>query len=155
MGRQRAKVGDFLPFVESIRSQQVRLEKLWDRDIRTVPPSGVDDVATEVWNVIASLKVSTSRTAIVAGSKTLHHLLPDLVPPIDRQYTFRFFTGQMAVSQGESAAFAEWFPLFCEIGRRCATAIEDALRRRGFMATSASKVIDNAIMGFQQGSLSE
>lgn len=27
----------------------------------------------------------------MAGSKTLHHLLPDLVPPIDREYTRPFF----------------------------------------------------------------
>jgi hypothetical protein len=27
-----------------------------------------------------------ARTQIVAGSKMLHHFLPDLIPPIDRQY---------------------------------------------------------------------
>jgi hypothetical protein len=49
--------------------------------------------------VIARIKVSTSRTQIVAGSKFLHHVLPDLVPPIDRRYTFRFFTGQRVWSR--------------------------------------------------------
>jgi hypothetical protein len=77
-------------------------------------------------------------------------LLPDLVPPIDRQYTFNFFTGQMQVIDGEETAFAEWFPLLCEIARACTEQIGAALERGGFMATSASKVIDNAIMGFRQ-----
>ena len=31
---------------------------------------------------------------IVAGSKMLNHFLPDLIPPIDRPYTFSFFTGR-------------------------------------------------------------
>jgi len=35
------------------------------------------------------------------------------------------------------------------IGRRRAP-VADALARRGFMATSATKVIDNAIIGFMQ-----
>ena len=30
---------------------------------------------------------------MVAGSKMLHHLLPDLIPPIDRQCTSSFLTG--------------------------------------------------------------
>jgi len=47
--------------------------------------------------------VSTSRTQIVASSKFLHHLLPDLIPPIDRQYTFAFLTGQKTVTSNRAA----------------------------------------------------
>ena len=39
----------------------------------------------------------------------LHHVLPDLIPPIDLQYTFRFFSGQMTVAS-DHAAFLDWFP---------------------------------------------
>ena len=77
-------------------------------------------------------------------------MLPELVPPIDRQYIFRFFTGQKAVNRGDEHAFLEWFPLLCEIGRRCPDEIGAALERGGVMATSQSKVIDNAIIGFMQ-----
>ena len=49
--------------------------------------------AHTAWQIIAAIKVSTSRTQSVAASKMLHHFLPDLIPPIDRQYTFSFFTG--------------------------------------------------------------
>jgi len=38
------------------------------------------------------LKVSISDATIVAHSKALAHILPALIPPIDRQYTIRFFT---------------------------------------------------------------
>lgn len=50
----------------------------------------------------------------------LHHVLPDLVPPIDRQY---------------------------EIVRRATTEIQEAIERGGFMASGAAKIIDNAIIG--------
>jgi hypothetical protein len=99
--------------------------------------------------VIAALKVSTSQTQIVAGSKFLHHVLPDLVPPIDRQYTFRFFTGQKAVPS-DRAAFLDWFPRLAAIGAACRDPIQDAITRGGFMATGQAKVIDNAIMGYMQ-----
>jgi hypothetical protein len=97
----------------------------------------------------ASLAPQLSRTQIVAGSKFLHHFLPDLVPPIDRQYTFNFFTGQKRVPS-DRAAFLDWFPRLADIGGRCREPIRNAIARRGFMATGEAKVIDNAIMGFIQ-----
>lgn len=80
-------------------------------------------MAATAWEVIAHINVSTSRTQIVAGSKMLHHLLPDLIPPIDRQYTFRFFTGQLTVAS-DRAAFLSWFPQLADIGSRCQQPIQ-------------------------------
>lgn len=71
------------------------------------------------------------------------------MPPIDREYTFRFFTGQNLVSNGERESFLTWWPDLCEIGRRCARDIRSAAGRPQVMATSQSKVIDNAIVGFR------
>ncbi len=152
MGKQAAKVGEFDDMVDSFRAAAPAMEGLWPLRITDLPADGVSSAARQVWDVIASLRVSTSETRIVAGSKALHHVLPDLVPPIDRQYTFRFFTGQKAVQGGDERAFIEWFPYFVEIARRCRPSIENVLGRGGFMATSSTKVIDNAIIGFMQSS---
>jgi hypothetical protein len=151
MGKQAAKVGDFDAMVESFRSCETAIASLWDLHISRVSEASVDDVAAKVWSVLGSLRVSTSATRIVAGSKALHHVLPDLVPPIDRQYTFQFFTGQKAVNSGDERAFLAWFPYLAEIGRRARAEIDEALHRGGFMATGPAKVIDNAIIGFMQG----
>ncbi len=151
MGKQAAKVGDFDVMVKSFRSAAPAIEGLWDLHISRVPEREVGDVAAAIWSVLGALRVSTSATRIVAGSKALHHVLPDLVPPIDRQYTFQFFTGQKAVTTGDERAFLEWFPYLAEIGRRAASEIRDVLDRGGFMATGAAKVVDNAIIGFMQG----
>lgn len=151
MGKQAAKVGDFDAMVESFRSCASVIERLWDLHISHVPEGAVDDVAEQIWSVLSALRVSTSATRVVAGSKAFHHVLPDLVPPIDRQYTFQFFTGQKAVTTGDERAFLEWFPYLAEIGRRAAAGIQEAVDRGGFMATGVAKVIDNAIIGFIQG----
>lgn len=126
------------------------LAGLWDLRITAIDGTQATDVATAAWDVIAALRVSTSGTQIVAGSKWLHHLLPDLIPPIDRQYTFSFFTGQKSVAYGDRQAFLTWLPTFADIGRECAKEVHEAIRRGGFMATGEAKVIDNAIMGFMQ-----
>jgi hypothetical protein len=149
MGRQAAKVSDFAPIVAALREARPALEELWPRRITEVSPDEVGEVAQTAWDVISQIKVSTSRTQIVAGSKFLHHMLPDLVPPIDRQYTFTFFTGQRYVTN-DRLAFLDWFPRLAQIGARCREPIRDAICRGGIMATSEAKVIDNAIMGFSR-----
>jgi len=149
MGPQAAKVGDFAQIITALRQTTPELQQLWPLHITTLSEHESREAATIAWNVIAHIKVSTSRTQIVAGSKFLHHILPDLVPPIDRQYTFMFFTGQKNVPD-DRAAFLDWFPRLADIGGRCREPIRDAIVRGGFMATGEAKVIDNAIMGFMQ-----
>lgn len=151
MGKQAAKVVDFDEMAASFRAATEPIQHLWTRRITAIGPDEAQVVAADVWSIIASLRVSRSKTRIVAGSKALHHVLPDLVPPIDRQYTFRFFTGQKSVPNGDQHAFLEWFPYLCEIGTRCRAEIDATVRRGGFLATGPAKVIDNAIIGFMQG----
>lgn len=150
MGQQAAKVGPLEPVVDALVEHADALGELWQLRITDVDADQMADVAERAWDIIAAMRVSTSGTQIVAGSKWLHHLLPDLIPPIDRQYTFSFFTGQKSVAHGDRLAFLTWLPLFAEVGRACKEEIEQALQRRGFMATGEAKVIDNAIMGFMQ-----
>lgn len=152
MGPQTAKVNEFTRIIEALHTIAPRLDELWTASITDLPPGTVAAVTGQAWEIIAGLRVSTSGTQIVAGSKMLHHLLPDLIPPIDRRYTFRFFTGQTSVQHGDRNAFLTWFPHLADIGTRCREPIEEALRRGGFMATGRAKIIDNAIIGFMQAS---
>lgn len=150
MGRQAAKVGGYGAMVRSLRSVEASIADLYDLRITGLTEDDASAVASSLWDILSTVEVSTSRTRIVAGSKAVHHLLPDLLPPIDRQYTFSFFVGQKQVNFGERKAFLEWFPLFSEIGRRCSAHIECAMQRGGAMATGEAKVVDNAIIGFMR-----
>lgn len=111
MGPQAAKVGDFAHITTALREKAPELQQVWPLHITMLSGQGARETAAIAWDVIAHVKVSTSRTQIVAGSKFLHHLLPDLIPPIDRQYTFTFFTGQKMVPS-DRAAFLDWFPVW-------------------------------------------
>lgn len=150
LGKQAAKVGDFTQIVTALRSQQAVLEELWPLRITELSQADARQVAELAWQVIAAARVSTSRTQIVAGSKWLHHLLPDLIPPIDRQYTFSFFTGGRTVVHGGRQAFLDLLPLFAQIGAARKLEIQATITSGGFMATSEAKVIDNAIMGYMR-----
>jgi hypothetical protein len=79
----------------------------------------------------------------------LHHLLNNLIPPIDQHYTFRFLTGQKAVHSGDQCVFLGWFLYLAEIAQWCDRSI-DAVTGRAGMATGTSKMMDNAIIGFMQ-----
>ena len=82
----------------------------------------------------------------MANSKALHHVLPDLVPPIDREYTFNFFYDRSTLSIDEGDAFQEMFCQLDEIARRNLSEIGSSVGRG--WNTSHSKVVDNAIVGY-------
>jgi hypothetical protein len=51
-------------------------------------------IGDRLWRIIRSLDIVLGRrtlrptqSKIVGGSKALHHILPELMPPIDRMYT--------------------------------------------------------------------
>jgi hypothetical protein len=146
MGGQSAKVCEFGQLAASLRAARPAIEELWPLNITRLAPGSLPDVAQRAWQVIAEIRASTSETQIIVGSKTLHHVLPGLIPPIDRQYTSRFFTGQKVIPSGEDA-FLEWLGYFAEIGQRRQAQIEAAISRGALMATGPSKVVDNAIVG--------
>lgn len=149
MGPQAAKVREFAPIITALRDKADVIEQLWPLQITSLDERTARDAAYSAWEVIAHIKVSASETQIVAGSKFLHHLLPDLIPPIDRRYTFSFFTGQISVAS-DRAAFADWYPKLAAIGTQCRAPIVATIMRGGFMATGHAKVVDNAIIGFMQ-----
>ena len=47
-------------------------------------------IIKDIVDLIFSIRVSTSESQIVLHSKILHHILPNLIPPIDRTYSATF-----------------------------------------------------------------
>lgn len=151
MGPRGAKLVEYDMFAEALRRHSDALAGLQGVRINDLDAAAVSTVCTDLWRIIAGLSVSATESQLVAGSKTLHHFLPDLVPPIDRQYTGQFYYGLAGKSwnMGEEAAFAEMFPEMVRISQRCGGEIDTYLAGRDpYMGTSVSKVIDNAIVGF-------
>jgi len=146
MGSGGAKLVELPELKESFRQQAEQIRQVEDLHIWEIEKQDILKITRLLWDIIHGLRVGIGRTKIVAGSKALHHLLPDLVPPIDRQYTIRFFYHHTTLNQGDEKAFNEIYPYHYKIAVSCR---EEIRSRLGFgMNTSATKVIDNAIVGY-------
>ena len=102
-------------------------------------------VALRVDWLITELGVVDNRARIVAGTKTLHHLLPELVPPMDRAWTGAFFGWTVLDPQNhQTAIFTEAYLASTQIAKasRPSRMVGPGWR------TSSSKIIDNAIIGY-------
>ncbi len=116
------------------------------------------DAATgdRIWRITRSLDIVLGRqtlrptqSKIVGGSKALHHVLPELMPPIDRMYTALFLQRTQPQHFQKPSQEAETFRLAFETFRAIANGA-DPVRYVGRHEwnTSRTKVIDNAIVGF-------
>jgi len=146
MGPVAAKLVNLEEMKKSFRSQEQGLHDLEFLRITDISERSVTSIVSKLWVILHGLKVSISRTKIVANSKALHHVLPDLMPPVDRQYTLRFFYNHTTLNEADEAVFREIYPCFRRIALACKANILDHLGSG--MNTSQTKVIDNAIIGF-------
>jgi len=148
LGKHPVKVGEFADIVAALRETAPMLERLWPLRITMLTPEAAREVAATAWDVIAHIKVSTSQTQIVAGSKMLHHVLPDLIPPIDGRYTRSFFTGNAVMPPRQAAAFALWYPQLAEIGARCQRPITTPSKTVASWLQGKQRSSDNAIVSY-------
>lgn len=106
-----------------------------------------EEVAGDVWTLIEVLAPTESKSKLVAGTKTLHHIFPDLVPPIDRKYTGGFFDMRFSNSARHSADFVKVFCLLAYAANRLRESPSVRNRLGRGMHTSLPKVLDNALVG--------
>lgn len=108
------------------------------------PELDISSTAERLWQLIERLGVVQNVSLIVPGTKTLHHLLPDLVPPMDRAWTGAFFQWSMGAPEYERSTFIRTFSSFAKI----AQATDPANFVGEEWRTSLTKVLDNAIIGY-------
>jgi hypothetical protein len=120
-------------------------------DLRIDDPGLPDRATDHIWALVSGLGVVENQAKIVAGTKALHHLLPDLVPPIDREWTGLFFGYQpQRFQSGQQSLFHNMFATFRDI----ALQVDLASRVNGLgWRTSTSKLLDNAAIGYCQTEL--
>ena len=146
MGPKGAKLVPFDTFSKSLRGHGCKLDVFCGLRIESVATTDMSTLTGSLWRIVESLEVSATESKIVAGSKTLHHLLPDLVPPIDREYTGKFFLWRNQMQYRQKEMFEDVFPRLVALAKTLAGQV-DACVGQGFN-TSLTKVVDNALMGF-------
>lgn len=160
--KTRAKMVEFDDFRSSILTCHTELAALQNERIENVTAVRYIEILQALSSVYGRLKVSVSNSTLVAHAKTLAHILPHMIPPIDRQYTVRFFTQDASEFFTQKSKYrlpqvptglTEQFQLFValaskmkELFDRCDRTIFE-VSGRGFN-TSYPKIIDNLIMAF-------
>ena len=164
----KAKMVEFDAFSSSIRACRSRLESLRNERFENISASRYREILLGLKDVYGGLRVSISDSTLVAHAKTLAHILPALLPPIDRQYTVRFFTqdstefftknGNYRLPQVPDGLEAQ-FALFVDLSHKIKVLFDQCNRAtlqvngQGFN-TSYPKIVDNLIMAFVKDSSS-
>lgn len=146
LGVRRSRLTPQREFDQAILSAREQIEVLDGLFIDD--PALPVDVGERVWRVIETLEVVDNRAKLVAGTKTLHHLLPDRVVPMDHWWTGRFFqlgSHEWQQPPYQRCAFLQAHRDFCELG--CNVEPQQYVDGRGWR-TSRTKVLDNALIGF-------
>lgn len=162
MGDKGAKLVSWKQFAESVRNNGEALSHF--RGLRMLQMSDAEysGALRKLQSVYRSLDLTESSATVVVNSKALYHLLPELVPPIDRQHTVRFFTQSPELWRNARGGWSTiWLPsgidaqyeVFCRMCEdiKCvATSTyshyfqeQERVRR-----VSAPKAIDNAIVNY-------
>lgn len=153
IGRRASRLVPEDQFAAALRAAVPSLEELEALSIDSVDLPV--DIADRLWLVIRSLGVVENKAKLVAGAKTLHHLLPDLVPPMDREYTGAFFQLHLPEWQdptGQRRIFRIAYNQFVAVARRVQP--QQYVTGQGWR-TSRTKIIDNALIGFCKLELAE
>ncbi len=134
------------PFPAFVGALQAKAGEIQNFAGLTIDQQNLDisGVAKRLASLVQTLDIVDNKARVVPGSKALHHLLPELVVPIDRAYTQRFFGWPTPRFQNfPEECFVEAFHAFVRIAR--ATNPTQYVKNGWY--TSRTKVIDNAVVG--------
>lgn len=146
IGRRASRLAPLDEFRRGLSDRAPELAQL-DQLTLEDPALEISEVTKVLDRLVQELGVVDNRARIVAGTKTLHHLLPDLVPPMDRAWTGAFFGWRLLDPQNRqteifSKAFASLYGVAVAAG-------PSRLVGAGWR-TSLTKILDNAVIGYCQ-----
>lgn len=150
MGDTSTKLHNYAHFREQILGQRDHLIALEALRIRDLTEDTMEAVLRRTGDMLDQMRISKSDSHLVATTKVLHHILPDLIPPIDRNYTLRFFglTTMLPSQKTARSIFTELFPCFAQVAKAIPSQIQGYVRLgQENWHTSFTKVIDSAIVG--------
>lgn len=149
MNERGARMVDLPTMCESIHFYGEYLSKLYKYRLEALSENDVQTVLFQLKGLFCSLKIMATKRRIVGVSKTLHFLLPDLVMPVDSEFTLKAFYGYNRYDDGAEKEFKTYSNIFTKsysIAKRLNLATSDVDGWR--WSCSVPKLIDSAIIGF-------
>ena len=93
MGTRGSKMQSFDIFLRSVEPLKGRIAKAQTFDLFEMN----EDKWAFLKEIFDNLNVMASGTRLVGNSKVMHHMLPNIVPPIDREYTLSYLIGSKVI----------------------------------------------------------
>lgn len=150
MGKGGAKMTDFKTFSKSIVSIQKELKQLKNKKLENLEEKDFNILE----KIFKKIKVMQSKTKIVGNSKVMAHLLPNIVPPIDREYTFFFLKGSKYINNDIDKEWIIFKKFLQEFFMKVANNEDFQKKSANWIKnkdypwdTSVPKIIDNLIIG--------
>lgn len=103
-----AKMVDFNSFVKSINKNWKLIKNLKKLELKDLSSHYKEDIR----KLFKEIKIMKTKTKLVGNSKVMAHLLPNLIPPIDRQYTLQYIKGNKNIPKEDPK---KEFKLFWDI----------------------------------------
>lgn len=155
MGRGGSKMCEFAAFRTS-------LESLWPTvlSLQQASPADLDQRGwRDLSEIFRGIRCMATKTALVGNSKVMAHALPNLVPPVDREYTLKFLFGNGNITNDLDW---EWQKLETILRGFFHPVVESELfnsRASEWLAkpndfrwdTSPLKIVDNLVIGLMKG----
>jgi len=151
MGKGGPKMNAFDRFANSV--------KLMSDDLETLRLCSPASMTMESWSrlkrVFEGIQVMASGTSLVGNSKVMAHLLPNIVSPIDREYTLEFLFGNKNIQNDLNEEWLlmrkileEFFhPIVNDRAFQRTAALWISSQTRYPWDTSILKVADNLVIG--------
>jgi hypothetical protein len=117
IGRRASRLMPLPEFTEALKRS---IERLTALERLRIEDAGLDRarVIADVGDLVTDLPIVDNVSRVVPATKTLHHLLRELVPPMDRAWTGLFFKWSAPqVRDGQSRPFTTAFGHMIEVAQ--------------------------------------
>lgn len=141
MNKRGAKLKPFDQFESSVLSNKKEFLRLSNHNLGKLDDFEYEEVRDRVEELFYQLDIMVSQSKLVANSKLMHFILPNLITPVDRQHVLKFFYDRKQV---QDKKFLEIFGLSHEIAKR--GDLKKYLDSQ--WNQSIPKIIDSAIIGY-------
>ncbi|GFO83396.1 MAG: hypothetical protein A49_30230 [Methyloceanibacter sp.] len=154
MGRRGSKMREFEDFEAS-------LKPLWSTvlSLQQATPESLSEAGwREVSEVFRGIRCMATGTSLVGNSKVMAHALPNLVAPVDREYTLRFLFGSTNITNSLEQEWEKLQTILRDFFYPILRAKSFKLKAREWQQqravfrwdTSPLKIADNLVIGLRK-----
>ncbi len=151
MGKGGSKMQSFDTFRRSIEPLQEKIAEAQGFDFR--------EMDGHKWSLLKEIfrgiNVMASGTSLVGNSKVMHHMLPNIVPPIDREYTLRYLRGNTYIKNDLDSEWQLMKGIIADFFMAVVSDRDFKLKTNKWLVrkdeypwdTSILKIVDNLVIG--------